>query len=176
MLFCVGVCVWSGFRDFIFSPNVHSKVLSSSLLSSPLLSSPLLSSPLLSSRSKFPTVVLVSNALSHAARELDCRQMEVVRACTTVMPQFNRIFFFLIESNLSMALLPCQMPQCAVCPSKVPPTRNFAVSLWGSLTIQPKPHTVSLLGFFCSLIFLERFPVLCYTFHLTTWEPTSTQT
>lgn len=36
------------------------------------------------------------------------RQMEVVRACATVIPQFNSEFF--PDSNLSKALLPGQMP------------------------------------------------------------------
>ena len=99
VLYCVVLCgrmcvKWVQRLYILAKCPLKGPLLFSSLLSSPLLSSSLLSSPLLSSRSKFPTVVLVSNALSHAARELDCRQMEVVRACTTVMPQFNRIFFF----------------------------------------------------------------------------------
>lgn len=83
----------------------------------------------------------------------DFRQMEALRACTTVIPQFNSIFFK--KNRVQSVFRSAAMPDAPVCSLCLHSSSQLYCghNLWSSLETQLKPH-------YCEF-FLEHFPVLC---------------
>lgn len=124
---CVRAVLW-----LLFSSHVHSKPLSTFLLSS------------------YGTFWSVRQWLTQ--QKSDFRQMEALRACTTVIPQFNSIFFKnRVQSVFSSAAMP-DAPVCSLC-LRSSSQLYCGHNLRSSLETPLKPH-------YCEF-FLEHFPVLC---------------